>query len=48
MKDSSVCSFREPENAKINQVIKKEKKEKIIDGRKMEELNRVYELLCRY
>ena len=48
MKDSSVYSFREPENSKINQVIKKEKKQKIIDGRKMEELNRVYELLYRF
>jgi len=36
MKDTSIYSFKDPENKKIQQYLHREEKDKIISGRKME------------
>ena len=41
MKDSFVYSFRDPEPRSVRKVIHKDEKDRVISGRKMEELNRV-------
>ncbi len=41
MKDTSVFSFRDNESLNMGTVLKKRDKEMTIEGRKMEELNRV-------
>jgi hypothetical protein len=41
MKDSSIYSFKEPEQQAVSQALGKEEKEKTILSRKIEEYNRV-------
>lgn len=48
MKDTSVFSFRDNESLDMGVILKKRNKEKVITGRKMEELNRVIILLHRF
>lgn len=49
MKDSSICSFKDPENARMTEFLNRRDKDRTISGRKMEELNRVrYKFIVRF
>lgn len=49
MKDSSILSFKDPENAKMTEFLHRRDKDRVISGRKMEELNRVrYKFIVRF
>ena len=41
MKDSSIISFKDAENGKMMEFLHRRDKDRVISGRKMEELNRV-------